>query len=137
VRLADPRGPEHSERAPQRGLTVGAPVDAIQVISRALAYNLLRWENEATFFRFMEKVGLISPECRALCRPGARATATPQRRAAPSSPVGGAPRCPDLDRARSDAWLAIGVLPASLFGAVARRNQAALGELRVVRGDGR
>lgn len=46
-----------SENATQRGSTAAAALDAVAALCKGLAYNLLRWEDEATFFRNMGKVG--------------------------------------------------------------------------------
>lgn len=53
-----------SENATQRGSTAAASLDAIAAISSVLAYNLLRWEDEATFRRNLQKVEVDYPSCR-------------------------------------------------------------------------
>jgi hypothetical protein len=52
-----------SENATQRGSTSAACLDAVQAISRVLAYDLLRWD-EAKFSRFHENSGIKYSECR-------------------------------------------------------------------------
>lgn len=52
-----------SENATQRGSTAAACLDAVQAISRVLAYDLLRWD-EATFARFHAKVAISYASCR-------------------------------------------------------------------------
>jgi hypothetical protein len=53
-----------AENATQRGSTAAACLDAVAAISKVLAYNLLRWENEATFARACGKVAINFPTCR-------------------------------------------------------------------------
>lgn len=59
-----------AENATQRGTTVAAAVDSIQAICQVLSYALLRWENEATFRRFMGKVDLDFHSCRGRLQAG-------------------------------------------------------------------
>jgi ParB-like chromosome segregation protein Spo0J len=53
-----------SENATQRGSTAAAALDAIAALSKGLTYNLLRWEDEATFLRNMGNIGFSYQECR-------------------------------------------------------------------------
>ena len=53
-----------SENATQRGSTAAASLDAIAAICKVLDYNLLRWENQATFTQNLGKVRLDYPSCR-------------------------------------------------------------------------
>ena len=52
-----------TENATQRGSTAAACLDAVQAISRVLAYDLLRWD-ETMFARFHANVAISYPECR-------------------------------------------------------------------------
>jgi hypothetical protein len=53
-----------SENATQRGSTAAACLDAVAAISKVLAYNLLRWENEASFAQNCAKPPIDFPRCR-------------------------------------------------------------------------
>jgi hypothetical protein len=53
-----------TENATQRGSTAAASLDAIAAICKVLAYNLLRWEDQATFSRNLEKLPIDFPSCR-------------------------------------------------------------------------
>jgi ParB-like chromosome segregation protein Spo0J len=59
-----------SENATQRGSTAAASLDAIAAICKVLAYNLLRWGDEATLSRNMEGVRIDFPTCRGMLEAG-------------------------------------------------------------------
>ena len=59
-----------SENATQRGSTAAASLDAIAAICKVLAYNLLRWENQATLARNLAGVTLDYPTCRGMLESG-------------------------------------------------------------------